>query len=77
MALRPYAAARRHLSMADKLYEINWGLVLLITIIACVGVAMLYSVAGGSWDPWASKQAIKFILGFVIMIVVAMVDIRV
>ena len=77
MPLRPYAAARRHLSLADKLYEVNWGLVLLITIIAGVGVAMLYSVAGGSWDPWASKQAIKFALGFVMMIVVAMVDIRV
>jgi rod shape determining protein RodA len=77
MPLRPYAAAHGHLSMADKLYEVNWGLVLLITIIAGIGVAMLYSVAGGSWDPWASKQAIKFIFGFAMMIVVAMVDIRV
>jgi len=77
MTLRPYAAARRHLSLADKLYEVNWGLVLLITIIACIGLAMQYSVAGGSWDPWASKQAIRFVLGFVMMIVVAMVDIRV
>jgi rod shape determining protein RodA len=77
MPLRPYAAAHGHLSVADKLYEVNWGLVLLITIIAGVGVAMLYSVAGGSWDPWASKQALKFIFGFAMMIVVAMVDIRV
>lgn len=75
--LRPYAVARRTLSVADKLYEINWGLVLLITIIACIGFAMQYSVAGGSWDPWAGKQLIRFIVGFVIMIVVAMVDIRV
>ena len=41
MTLRPYAAARRTLSFVDKLYEINWGLVLLITIIACIGFAML------------------------------------
>ncbi len=77
MTLRPYAAARRTLSVADKLYEINWGLVLLITIIASIGFAMQYSVAGGSWDPWAWKQVVRFILGFVMMIVVAMVDIRV
>lgn len=77
MRLRPYAAARRHLSLADKLYEINWGLVLLITIIAVIGIAMQYSVAGGSWDPWATKQAVRFVIGFIIMIVVAMVDIRV
>ncbi|MDR3526806.1 MAG: rod shape-determining protein RodA [Rhizomicrobium sp.] len=75
--LRPYAAARRTLSVADKLYEINWGLVLLITIIASIGFAMQYSVAGGSWDPWAGKQLIRFVVGFAIMIVVAMVDIRV
>jgi rod shape determining protein RodA len=75
--LRPYAAARRTLSIADKLYEINWGLVLLITIIAAIGFAMQYSVAGGSWDPWAGKQLVRFVVGFVIMIVVAMVDIRV
>ncbi len=75
--LRPYAAARRTLSVADKLYEINWGLVLLITIIASIGFAMQYSVAGGSWDPWAGKQLVRFIIGFGIMIAVAMVDIRV
>ena len=77
MPLRPYAAARRTLSMADKLYEVNWGLVLLITIIACIGLAMQYSVAGGSWDPWAWKQAIRLVIGLVMMIVVAMVDVRV
>ena len=76
MTPRPYAAARRTLSIADKLYEVNWGLVLLITIIACIGLAMQYSVAGGLWDPWAWKQAIRFVLSFVIMIAVAMVDIR-
>lgn len=77
MPLRPYAAARRHLSVADKLYEVNWGLVLLIAIIACIGLAMQYSVAGGSWDPWAWKQSIRFVVGFVMMILVAMVDVRV
>lgn len=75
--LRPYAAARRHLSIVDKLYEINWGLVLIITIIASIGFAMQYSVAGGSWDPWAGKQLVRFVVGFFIMIAVAMVDIRV
>lgn len=75
--LRPYAAARRHLSLIDKLYEVNWGLVLLITIIAGIGIAMQYSVASGSWDPWAWKQLVRFLVGFIIMIAVAMVDIRI
>ncbi|MBS0470755.1 MAG: rod shape-determining protein RodA [Proteobacteria bacterium] len=77
MNTRPYAAARRTLSIVDKLYEVNWGLVLLITIIACVGFAMQYSVAGGSFTPWATPQIWKFVIGFFILIVVAMVDVRV
>jgi hypothetical protein len=56
MTTRPYAAARRTLSLTDKLYEVNWGLVLLIAIIATAGFAMLYSVAGGSFSPWASPE---------------------
>jgi rod shape determining protein RodA len=76
MTTRPYAAMRRTLSVVDKLYEVNWGLVLLITIIACAGFAMLYSVAGGSLFPWAWPQIWKFGIGLVILIVVATTDIR-
>jgi rod shape determining protein RodA len=77
MTTRPYAAARRTLSVTDKLYEINWGLVLLITIIACVGFAMLYSVAGGNLSPWATPQILRFLVGFAILVAVACIDIRI
>jgi rod shape determining protein RodA len=76
MTLRPYAAARRTLSVVDKLYEINWGLVLLITIIASVGFAMLYSVAGASFSPWAGKQMVYFAAGLALLIAAAVTDIR-
>ena len=77
MALRPYAAMRRTLNIGDKLMEINWGLLLLIAVIAGAGVAMLYSVANGSFSPWASPQLIRFILGFFILVAAALIDIRV
>jgi rod shape determining protein RodA len=77
MITRPYAAAKRTLSIADKLMEVNWGLVLLISLIACGGFAMLYSVAGGSFWPWAMPQIEKFIVGFIILVAVASLDIRV
>jgi rod shape determining protein RodA len=77
MNTRPYAASRRTLSIVDKLAEINWGFVLLITVIACIGFAMLYSVAGGQFSPWASKQIIRFVIGLVILVAAALVDIRV
>ena len=35
----------RELRFSDKLLEINWILVGLITAICCIGFAMLYSVA--------------------------------
>ena len=77
MALRPYAAAKRTLSFADKLMEVNWGLVLLIAMIACAGIAMLYSVAGAHLQPWALKQMGHFTLGLIVLLAAAMIDIRV
>ncbi|MGH6829153.1 MAG: rod shape-determining protein RodA [Rhizomicrobium sp.] len=77
MISRPYAMAKRTWSTAEKLLEVNWGLVLLITLIASAGIAMLYSVAGGHFHPWALSQLFKFALGFFILIVVAAIDVRV
>ena len=77
MAMRAYAAAKRTLSVADKLMEVNWGLVLLITLCASAGIAMLYSVAGGHMQPWALSQLVKFIIGFLVMVAVATIDVRV
>jgi len=77
MTARPYAAYRRTLSIADKLLDINWGLVMLIGVIACVGFAMLYSVAGGHFEPWAGTQIVRFLAGIALLVVVALVDIRV
>ena len=76
MNTRPYAAARRTLSIGEKLFEVNWGLVMLIALIASVGFAMLYSVAGGHFEPWASKQIVRFVIGLVLLVVIACVDIR-
>jgi rod shape determining protein RodA len=77
MAMRAYAAAKRTLSFADKLLDVNWGLLLLIGVIASAGFAMLYSVAGGHFNPWATPQIIRFVLGCFILVAVALIDVRV
>jgi rod shape determining protein RodA len=69
--------ATKRMSLGEKLRQITWGLALIVTAIACVGFTMLYSAAGGDWDPWASRQMIRFALGFAIMIAVATVDVRI
>ncbi len=43
---------------------------------ACVGFIMLYSAASGSFEPWAIKQMIRFGLGFVLMLCVALTPIH-
>ncbi len=58
-----------------KILHLNWALALLIVSVASVGFLMLFSVAGGSLSPWAEQQMQRFVLGFVLMLVVAMVPI--
>ena len=57
-------------------FEINWGLVILITVVCCIGFAMQYSAAGGSMEPWAGRQMMRFAAGLVLMVGVALVHLR-
>jgi rod shape determining protein RodA len=66
----------RRPSIALKVLGINWGLLLLLTCIACMGFAMLYSAANGHWEPWAAKQVARFAVAVLVMIIVATVDLR-
>ena len=58
-----------------KVFHLNWALILLLSAVAGVGFLMLYSVAGGSFDPWAGAQMKRFALGMALMFFVAMVPI--
>ncbi|WP_032113063.1 rod shape-determining protein RodA [Candidatus Paracaedibacter symbiosus] len=64
------------LSISQKLKRLNYSAIFLICVIASVGFAMLYSAADGHLMPWAGKQIIRFSVGIVIMLGVALVDIR-
>ena len=58
-----------------KVLYLNWPLLLLTVSIAAVGVLMLYSVAGGSFSPWAEAQIKRFAVFFALMAFIAMVPI--
>ncbi|HEY3777631.1 MAG TPA: rod shape-determining protein RodA [Rhizomicrobium sp.] len=77
MSATPYVAARRNLTWFEKLGQINWALVLVIGVIASIGFAMQYSMAGGHFYPWAAPQMMRFVVGLAILAAVAMVDIRI
>ncbi|CAA7620470.1 rod shape-determining protein RodA [Magnetospirillum sp. UT-4] len=68
---------RTEMNWREKLWHINWTLIALLAAIASVGFLNLYSAAGGSLEPWAVKQMIRFGLGICILIGVAVIDLRV
>jgi len=66
----------QRLSFKEKMQSISFSYVMLILLLAAIGVVMLYSAANGDWSPWALNQLIRFGLGFAVMIVLAMIDVR-
>ncbi len=57
----------------EKIWRINWGLVLVLAAIAGVGVVALYSAAGGRFEPWASRHAVRAGAAFILMLTVALI----
>src|SRR5215472_1699479 len=60
----------------QSIRAVSWGLVLLICAAAGSGIAMLYSAADGSMEPWAAKQTIRFAIALILMVGAALPDIR-
>ena len=58
-----------------KVTNLHWPLILVLMAIAGIGFLMLYSVAGGSFTPWAETQMQRFVIGMILMFIVAMVPI--
>jgi rod shape determining protein RodA len=60
-----------------KFTEIDWVFCLLLCLIALAGGIIMFSVAGGSWTPWAAAHFVRFGIFFIMMIALAMFDLRV
>jgi rod shape determining protein RodA len=61
--------------LGSKIWQISWVYVLLLCALAGVGYVALYS-AGGAPEPYASRHVLRFAAGLVLMIGIALVDIR-
>lgn len=64
------------LTLIQKIQQISWVLLVLIFLLAGIGFTSLYSAAGGNIDPWASKQILRFCIGFTGMILVALINVK-
>jgi rod shape determining protein RodA len=62
--------------IGTKVLQVNWLYVLLLCGLAGVGYAALYSAAGGAPEPYATRHVLRFAIGLVLMIGIALIDIR-
>ena len=65
------------LSLKEKFFNLSFSYIVFICILAATGIVVLYSAANGNWSPWALNQLIRFGMGFTVMIVLAMTDLKV
>lgn len=72
---KPYETSFRNQSMTIR-EKLSFSYVMFIVILAAIGIVMLYSAANGNWSPWAINQLIRFGMGFAVMIVLALTDIK-
>lgn len=68
--------ARPQLTLREKFWQVRWLFVVLLCGTAGIGIAMLYSAAGGSFSPWASRQLVRFTVCLVLMLAISVSDIR-
>jgi rod shape determining protein RodA len=53
----------RPLSPLQKLLHVPWLVLALVAALGCIGVGTLYSVAGGSFEPWAHVHGWRVVAG--------------
>jgi len=59
----------------QRLAYINLPIIVILITIAAIGFMMLFSVAGGSTEPWAKVQMTRFCIGFAMMLIIAFIPI--
>ena len=63
------------MNVINFLPRINWFFVILLLLISSIGVALLYSIAGASWDPWALNQIIRISISLGVLILISLINI--
>lgn len=65
-----------NLSLTDKVLGFNYLYLLFICLVVVMGIGVLYSVGGGHFNPWASKQLFRFIVSLGVLYVIALSNLR-
>ena len=62
--------------MVSYLLKYQWVLIGTLALIGLLGTAVLYSAAGGSWEPWARVHLVRFVVCFCAMLVLGALPIE-
>ncbi len=65
------------LSIGEKIRGLHWPIILLTVLLGIIGYGVLFSAGGGSHEPWAWRHATRLSLGLVVLLVIALIDIRI
>lgn len=57
-----------NLSFMDKVHLFSLKYLFLICMVVMIGIGLLYSAGNGHWDPWASKQFIRFLISLGVLL---------
>jgi len=60
----------------EKIKNFDFSVLAVIALICTIGFCVLYSAAGGNFEPWAAKQMLRALIGFMLLTVIALTDIR-
>ena len=62
--------------LLGKFTRFNWVLLFLVVITTAIGVVAQYSVAGGSFSPWANVQIQRAVVGLTLLFAIALTPTR-
>jgi len=67
----------RPFTATAKLVRIHWPVLLTTCVLAAIGTITLYSVSGGSFQPWAERHTLRFLVALAIVVAMALVRLEV
>ncbi len=61
--MRRLAAGAAGLHIFRSLPRAHWAVLAIVSVLCGIGIATLYSVEGGSFQPWAERHGLRFLAG--------------
>jgi rod shape determining protein RodA len=61
----------------EPIRQANWGVLLIVSVLVSIGIATLYSVEGGSFQPWAERHGLRFLVGTAVILAMLAVPLEV